>query len=88
MLKRRLEQLEKNDNRQEPLVIIGCYVEPNGEERPATGYSFGDTQLHRKAGESNEELEARAEAAIRSQAPKGTGVLILEPIQQEDPCEA
>lgn len=87
-LKTRLDRLENSAEHQEPLVIASTYVEPNGEERPVSGYSFGDEEIFREEGETMEGFNDRAETAIRAQAPRDALVLVLEPILEEPPCEA
>ena len=89
MLKRRIEKLEtQSTDRNNVLVIVGCYFGPSGWIEPAIGYHIGSEQLFRLHGETDEDFEDRACVAIRAQAPRDALVLRLNPISEGSLCEA
>ena len=88
-LKTRLDRLEKSAAYGDSLMVIfNIYIGPSGWLEDPIGYHVGDEQMFREEGETMDDFNERAEAAVRAQAPRDALVLVLEPIQLEGPCEA
>lgn len=89
-LKTRLDRLGNQlSNGDQLMVVFNVIVDPDNWCARPVGYRINDTTaVYQLDGESDQAFDDRAEAAIRAQAPRDARVLVLEPISEQDLCEA